>query len=314
MMPVTSNENGAAPKPAAVDMSTEEILQAVGVILMQDTALVRSVTVVHSTIGEAPVLDVVPVSEPFATWIFSRGSRVWVGELWKGDRCLTEEHSLDECVHTPETLAESFIAIIANRHNAILAPSKVAALPVPESSVERELRRDLAGTSAELERMRLALEGARELLARLMVGDGDVLGSEFAKQRTAAIRSALSGTAPAPAPVNVQMLEALRGMVAMFEAVSECVPWGKTFLNADAIRQMNEAPIAARAAVAAAEAQVAEQPVPYAKPPKDKTEGLRNFVAMIVNDLREGRAGEAHLKAVDLWERHRRGVCLLLKP
>lgn len=39
------------------------------------------------------------------------------------------------------------------------------------------------------------------------------------------------------------LADRLKEMDAMFSAVSKCIQWGKTFLNADAIRQMNEAPL-----------------------------------------------------------------------
>lgn len=54
---------------------------------------------------------------------------------------------------------------------------------------------------------------------------------------------------------HAELLAALEGHVAMFEKVSKCVQWGKTFLNAEAIAAMNEASLAASAALRAAGAR-----------------------------------------------------------
>lgn len=40
-----------------------------------------------------------------------------------------------------------------------------------------------------------------------------------------------------------EMYEALEEVLEMFESVSKGIDWGKTFLTADMIRKMNEAPI-----------------------------------------------------------------------
>lgn len=37
------------------------------------------------------------------------------------------------------------------------------------------------------------------------------------------------------------------------------------------------------------------------EPPKSMLHGLRNFVAMIAQDLERGHVREAHLRAIDLW-------------
>lgn len=55
--------------------------------------------------------------------------------------------------------------------------------------------------------------------------------------------------------VAPELLEALQSMIEMFDTVSGKVDWGKSFLNADAIQKMNEAPIQARAAIAKAKGE-----------------------------------------------------------
>lgn len=42
---------------------------------------------------------------------------------------------------------------------------------------------------------------------------------------------------------NKQLLDALKGMIEMTDIVFGKINWGKTFLNAQAIQKMNEAPI-----------------------------------------------------------------------
>lgn len=51
------------------------------------------------------------------------------------------------------------------------------------------------------------------------------------------------------------LLEALEDMVIMTEVLFEQINWGKSFLNAEGIRRMNEAPIQARAAIAKAKGE-----------------------------------------------------------
>lgn len=46
------------------------------------------------------------------------------------------------------------------------------------------------------------------------------------------------------------LLAALARMAALIELLHQCVPWGKTFLTANAIRELNEAPGQAAAAIA----------------------------------------------------------------
>ena len=50
-----------------------------------------------------------------------------------------------------------------------------------------------------------------------------------------------------------ELLEALKGMIGMFNAVGKKVNWGSSFLDADAIRMMNEAPGNANQAINKAE-------------------------------------------------------------
>jgi hypothetical protein len=46
-----------------------------------------------------------------------------------------------------------------------------------------------------------------------------------------------------------ELLDALKGMVIMFDTVSEKIDWGRSFLNANAIRLMNDKCIEARQAI-----------------------------------------------------------------
>lgn len=48
---------------------------------------------------------------------------------------------------------------------------------------------------------------------------------------------------------NKRLRSALRGMLTMHDKVAKKVNWGASFLDAEAIRLMNDAPIAARAAL-----------------------------------------------------------------
>lgn len=55
---------------------------------------------------------------------------------------------------------------------------------------------------------------------------------------------------------RLELLEALRGMVDMHDQLSSRINWGASYLDAEAIRMMNEAPIAARAAIAGAQQEL----------------------------------------------------------
>lgn len=48
---------------------------------------------------------------------------------------------------------------------------------------------------------------------------------------------------------SVELLDALKAMVNMFDAVSKKIDWNHSFLDADALQKMNEAPVKARAAI-----------------------------------------------------------------
>lgn len=52
-----------------------------------------------------------------------------------------------------------------------------------------------------------------------------------------------------------ELLEALNGMIEMFDAVSKKINWGKSFLGANEISKMNNAPIEARVAIAKAKGE-----------------------------------------------------------
>ena len=53
---------------------------------------------------------------------------------------------------------------------------------------------------------------------------------------------------------NISLLvQAAKAYIAMFEVLAERIPWRETVLNADAITQMNSAPIALKSIIAAVE-------------------------------------------------------------
>ena len=60
-------------------------------------------------------------------------------------------------------------------------------------------------------------------------------------------------------PNETPLLDALKGMVLMFEKVSGKIDWASSFLDADAIRLMNEAPTNARRAIIDAEREGLER-------------------------------------------------------
>ncbi len=51
------------------------------------------------------------------------------------------------------------------------------------------------------------------------------------------------------AEIAVELFEALKAMVNMFDCVSAKITWEASFLDAEAIQKMNDAPIHARAAI-----------------------------------------------------------------
>ncbi|HWT01131.1 MAG TPA: hypothetical protein VN256_12860 [Pyrinomonadaceae bacterium] len=53
-----------------------------------------------------------------------------------------------------------------------------------------------------------------------------------------------------PTENQIELLDALKAMLEMFEAICDKVDWGKSFLNARTIRLFNEAPLKARKAIA----------------------------------------------------------------
>ena len=50
-----------------------------------------------------------------------------------------------------------------------------------------------------------------------------------------------------------ELLDALKGMLNMFDLVAKKINWGASYLDADAITAMNEAPSEARAVIRRAE-------------------------------------------------------------
>lgn len=78
-------------------------------------------------------------------------------------------------------------------------------------------------------------------------------GSYIGKNQLAAVFAALDAeTARADFADNQirELAVAAQAHLEMFETVSSGIQWGKTFLSADAITRMNEAPLALRKALA----------------------------------------------------------------